>query len=298
MRRNAVRAGVGAAIAAVLVALTGPGASAAVDTTRQPQIVVGVGSDTTYELMNDLDQLYNQSPGCAVIPTGGTFTNVGQLCLDPGLLAYSADYGDLIQSENLYHDMIVEAEPVGSGNGTTVLTQALFQDPNANGARNPAATLQAEFNRRSSSTGTTTIGTSPYNYNLYESAYARDGLAVWIGRNNVLVNPGTAPANPTVLNGDLLNTWEPDGSSKCFTKWQKTANDAISSTKVATSAFTDSNTDGVKDNNTGNIQVFATQAGSGTGNAFDGFISGNAHSVAANLQGCIPPQFKNGILTD
>src|SRR5262245_33345433 len=121
MRRNAVRVGLGAAIAAVMVALTGPGAMAAVDTARQPQMIVGVGSDTTFELMNDIDQVYNQSPGCAIIPTG-SFTNsdVGQLCKDPGLLAYSSDYADLIQTENLYHDMIVEAAPVGSGSGTTV----------------------------------------------------------------------------------------------------------------------------------------------------------------------------------
>ena len=291
--RKLLRAFAGAGIAAAMVVLTGPAASAAVDTNRQPQVLIGVGSDTTYELMNDLDQVYNESPGCAIIPTSGTFTNFGQKCLTPGTLSYAINYSDLIETENLYHDMVTEAAPVGSGNGTTVLTESL--------KGTAGATLGADFNRRSSSTTTSTIGTAPYDFKLYETGYALDGLGVWVGKNNTLVyTGGTTTAKPTFLKNDLLNVWEPDGASSCFVKWSNVNGDSIGTLKVATTAFTDSNGDGIKDKNGGNIVLYATQAGSGTGNSFDAFIRGVAQSsgVAANLQGCIPPQFKNGVLGD
>jgi ABC-type phosphate transport system substrate-binding protein len=74
MRGTMLRAILGAGVAAGLVVTMSGVASAAPDTTRVSRTVVGIGSDTTYEVMNALDQVYNQSAGCAIIPpSGGTF---------------------------------------------------------------------------------------------------------------------------------------------------------------------------------------------------------------------------------
>src|SRR5262245_23063700 len=105
MRKSLIRAALGAGLAtALVVSVTGP-ASAAPDTSRVSQTIVGVGSDTTYEVMNDLDQLFNESAGCAIIPSSGSFGTFKQTCIVGGALAYD---GPLIETENEYHDRAVE----------------------------------------------------------------------------------------------------------------------------------------------------------------------------------------------
>jgi len=61
MRKSVLRAVFGAGIATAMVVSMSGVASAAPDTNRVSRTIVGVGSDTTYEVMNALDQLYNQS---------------------------------------------------------------------------------------------------------------------------------------------------------------------------------------------------------------------------------------------
>src|SRR5580765_3310017 len=153
MRGTLLRAILGAGVAAGrVVTMTGV-ASAAPDTTRVSRTVVGIGSDTTYEVMNALDQVYNQSAGCAIIPpSGGTFTTYKQTCIVGGSLSYD---GPLIETENEYHDRIVEAYPVGSGKGAT----ALFQYTNDN-----TKGLAADFSRSSSKRTLTSVT----NFTQYE----------------------------------------------------------------------------------------------------------------------------------
>ena len=89
--------------------------------------------------MNALDQLYNQSAGCAVIPqTVDTFTTYKETCIVGGQLAYD---GPLIETENEYHDRIVEAYPVGSGNGATCCTSS---------SQRSGTALASDFSRSSS----------------------------------------------------------------------------------------------------------------------------------------------------
>jgi ABC-type phosphate transport system substrate-binding protein len=278
MRVSMLRAVLGAGIAAGLVVTMSGVASAAPDDTRVSRTVVGIGSDTTYEVMNALDQVYNQSAGCAVIPaSGGTFTTYKQTCIIGGSLAYD---GPLIETENEYHDRIVEAYPVGSGNGAT----ALFQFVHGGSG----VALPADFSR-SSSKRTLTAETGE---TQYESAYARDGISYWVGKsnNNVTQNgAGTLPT-PNIKSADLKAVFLGDGNPNssntgCAINWAKQAN----GTKLGQ---VDSVGNATGTPGSGNIVVYATQTGSGTGKDFANFLQ--AGKVAADLQNCINPNFTDG----
>ena len=279
MRRSVLRAAMGAGIAVGLVVFTSGIASAAPDTSRVSQTIVGVGSDTTYEVMNRLDQLYNESAGCAIIPApGDTFSTFKQTCIAGGSLAYD---GGLIETENEYHDRVSEAYPVGSGNGATVL----FQFTN-NGA---GTALAADFSRSSSKRTLTGVS----GYTQYEMAYARDGISYWVGKtnNNVTRNgTGTLPT-PNITQADLKAVYLGDGNPNttntgCAINWSKQA-DGTSLANV------DSVGNATGAPGTGSIVVYAPQPGSGTAKDFAAFLQGGTPPAA--LQNCIDPNFNDGI---
>ena len=254
-------------------------ASAAPDTNRVSQTVVVVGSDTTYEVMNDLDQLYNESAGCAIIPFGtDPFVTYKQTCLASGTLAYS---GNLIETENEYHDRIIEAYPVGSGNGATVLFQF---------TQNGAGTALAADASRSSSKRTLTAVAG---FTQYEMAFARDGISYWVSRVNTHVtrNKANTAPTPNISSADLKSVFIGDGSPNtastngCAINWKKQKNgtklinvDSVASKLGAPGA--------------GNIIVYASQPGSGTSKDFANFLQ--AGKVGADLQNCVDPNFTDG----
>jgi len=276
--RGTLRALLGVGVAAGLVVSMSGVASAAPDTTRVSRTVVGIGSDTTYEVMNALDQIYNQSAGCAIIPTSGvTFTTYKQTCIAGGALSYD---GPLIETENEYHDRIGEAYPVGSGNGAT----ALFQYVNGGSG----VALPADFTRSSSKRTLT----SESGMTQFESAYARDGISYWVGKTNTNVtqNAGGTLPTPNIKSADLKTVYLGDGNPNtsntgCAINWIAQAN----GTKL-------SNVDSVGNATgapgTGSIVVYATQTGSGTGKDFANFLQ--AGKTAADLQDCIDPNFTDG----
>lgn len=278
MHKRALRALFGASIAVGLVVSASGVASAAPDTARVSQTIVGIGSDTTYEVMNRLDQLYNESAGCATIPSSGTFTTYQQTCIVGGALSYD---GALIESENLYHDRAIEAYPVGSGNGAT----ALFQFRNSGSG----TALPADFSRSSSKRTLSAVA----GYTQYEMAYARDGLSYWVGNTNNSVTQNGAGTTPTpnISQADLKAVFLGDGNPNttnvgCATNWSAQANGTaignVDSVGNATGAP-----------GTGSITVYATQTGSGTGKDFANFLQ--AGKVAADLQNCVDPNFTDGI---
>ena len=279
MRKSVLRAVFGAGVATAMVVSMSGVASAAPDTSRVSRTVVGVGSDTTYEVMNALDQLYNQSAGCAVIPqTTDPFTTYKETCIVGGQLSYD---GPLIETENEYHDRIVEAYPVGSGNGATMLNQFVH---------NGAGTALASDFSRSSSKRTLIAETG---FTQYETSYARDGISYWVGKtnNNVTQNgAGTLPT-PNIKTADLKAVYLGDGNPNtsnngCATNWSKQANGTALG-----------NVDSVGNQTgapgSGDIVVYATQSGSGTGKDFANFLQ--AGKVAADLQNCIAPNFTDGV---
>jgi ABC-type phosphate transport system substrate-binding protein len=275
MRKSVLRAMFGASIAVGLVVSGSGVASAAPDTSRVSQTIVGVGSDTTYEAMNRLDLLYNESAGCAIIPSSGTFANYEQKCIIGGALSYD---GALIETENEYHDRVIEAYPVGSGNGASVLFQYT----------NGAAAVPGDFSRSSSKRTLTAVA----GFTQYESSYARDGISYWIGKNNTNVTQngaGTLPT-PNISQADLKKVYFGDGNPNtsntgCATNW-------LAQPNGTSLANTDSVGNATGAPGSGSIVVYATQAGSGTGKDFANFLQGGA--VAADLQKCIDPNFTDG----
>jgi len=276
--RGTIRALLGAGVAAGLVVAMSGVASAAPDTSRVSRTVTGIGSDTTYEVMNALDQVYNQSAGCAIIPISPTtFTTYKQTCLATGALSYD---GPLIETENEYHDRIGEAYPVGSGNGAT----ALFQYVNGGSS----VALPADFSRSSSKRTLT----AQSGMTQFESAYARDGISYWVGKTNTNVTNNAAGNTPTpnITSADLKTVFLGDGNPNtsntgCAINWAKQANGtalkSVDSVGNATGAP-----------GTGSIVVYATQTGSGTGKDFANFLQ--AGKGAADLQNCIDPNFTDG----
>lgn len=79
-----------------------------------PDVVVGGGSDTTWLVSLRLEQLYNASPGCAVV-TSGTSVNKGK-CSDTTATATGPT------TANYDHDLFVSAAPTGSGAGKGALS--------------------------------------------------------------------------------------------------------------------------------------------------------------------------------
>ena len=280
MRKPLSGAIAGAVLAFALVAgSTGIALAANVDTSRVSQTITGVGSDTLYEVQNDLDQLYNEAVGCAIIPSAGTsFANFQQLCFDPndtggtnpgdpGVLPYG---GNIVVKGNLYHDRAVEAYPVGSGSGTKVLSQY---------TTSPGTALSSDFGRASSKQ---TYAVA--NFTAYGVAYGRDGAAYWVGRNNKLVartKAGVPTPNATLprLKGAFIGT----NGGKCLINFSKAKGNAIGAAAGSPGA--------------GTIDIFVTQAGSGSGKDFLQKIDpANAASYtdASALQNCVPAKFKDG----
>jgi ABC-type phosphate transport system substrate-binding protein len=86
--------------------------------------VRGAGSDTTFEVMNDLAAHYNGARGCIAAQSGQTFPLNGTCVdFDPGTAGIQPQYESGINNANPDHDIVWGFYPVGSGNGITLLTQ-------------------------------------------------------------------------------------------------------------------------------------------------------------------------------
>ena len=105
---------VGTSALTLTATLAGAAPASADDGNNRADVVFGAGSDTTYFLMQKLDDLYNGSVGCATTRQGVTAPLNGQ-CAAPGVPD--------VRSENYTHDVIAEYFPNGSGNGKRQLAQ-------------------------------------------------------------------------------------------------------------------------------------------------------------------------------
>jgi phosphate transport system substrate-binding protein len=95
-----------------------------------PTLVVGSGSDVAYHVMDALDLLYNQSPGCTIIAPSGTQP------LDQSCIPQTGD----ITTEDTNHDVITENAPIGGSAGVSQLcSQGLAGVATINFARQTSA---------------------------------------------------------------------------------------------------------------------------------------------------------------
>jgi len=96
-------------------------APAHADTNQLVNKIIGVGSDTTYELMADVDDVYNRSEGCNVAVTSGTQPTNNQ-CIRPNGTAWQlSDFTPNMLLGDADHDIAYSLYPVGSSNGIKTL---------------------------------------------------------------------------------------------------------------------------------------------------------------------------------
>lgn len=120
---------------------------------KNPDVVLGGGSDTTYLVSQRLEVLYNGAPGCT-LETSGTNPNKGK-CNDLGAALTGPANG------NYDHDVFASAAAIGSGAGVqSLLSTGTAYNPGIDYARSSRTITPAE------AVDTTAWG------------YARDGIAV------------------------------------------------------------------------------------------------------------------------
>ena len=113
MRNRMIRRVVSLTAAIVALGLIAAGPAGAVGQT--PSTIVGVGSDAMYRSGQQLDQLYNSTPGCEIIAPAGQTQLYDYACL--------ADNPDTVTTENYTHDEAYSSYPLGGGSGVKQLCQ-------------------------------------------------------------------------------------------------------------------------------------------------------------------------------
>lgn len=165
MKKRFVRGGA-AAFALALFASTGSAHAVPAEANGGfddiPNHIRGGGSDTTYEVMQRLETLYNGSPGCGL-------NNPASLCTVPGQ----------VTTENYDHDTVVGEYPTGSSAGVSKIATEITADPNS-----PFRYARSSRPRGGSD-----------NANTVFSGYAKDGLAI-VAFNGFGVDPTTRKISP------------------------------------------------------------------------------------------------------
>ncbi len=204
-----------------------------------PDKILGSGSDTSQILMLHLDGLYNVSEGCLIAAPN---TALDLSCLNP-------DPAGTIVSENYEHDIISEADFVGSSTGIKQLC-----------TQGQAGTAYIDFARSSRAPKPTDCT------GLHFVAYARDGISVE-------ASDTAAPLSGIHLmnNPDALCT----GHGYCLTQTQIKG-------IYANCTITDWATVG---GNPGTIQIYTPQSGSGTRSQFETFLGISDSSVCITADG-------------
>jgi len=127
MFRSFARRG-GVAVAAAAVGFAGMSlafAGQAGAATPNASLIIGSGSQTSYDAMTGLSTVFNQAAGCDLTSGLGTAPlslNCGGNSTTPGTPL--GEQGFSVSSENPYNDFTVQAPAVGSGNGATQLIDA------------------------------------------------------------------------------------------------------------------------------------------------------------------------------
>lgn len=305
--RRALKVGGATAVGLTLVLVAvAPAGAQDFSTGQSPNkvvnVVIGTGSDTTYNVMSDLADFYNRTPGCE------TETNAdkqgGYRCADfnlsnnttngttPGpagtkpwkISEIDAGYfgqGVIdafgIRRANADHDYIVNLYPVGSSSGVTALSGSNVDLPLGNSFLNtPDPTdnpnRAVDFARSSRRPTASDVN------GLLFHAFAKDAVA-----------PVTWGSGP--LNGDGTGTYGATDPAKDITNLSRTTLQNIYVTcSVTTWGQAESPVDPA---NTAPIIVWAAQSGSGTQATYRSLLLNNG-----NDQNCIGSDQKNSAIAD
>lgn len=266
-----------AVLGSFIIALTVFATSANAAPNKRVDIIRGQGSDTIYDLMQNLDRLYNNTVGCDI---DGPPAPLDHTCFDQGTPT---------TKENWDHDVAMSFAPLGSGNGRDMLLQ--FGNPGR---------AKIDYARSSSAPTAAAQG-------LRYVAFAKDALAPVNFRGSV--DAGTCDVDRSntdfpeyddsgpipVANND--GTW-PDGADadSCPDATVATSTTNLTLQKIkdihlapCTAANTWDEIDPTKPAE--QVIVWTSQPGSGTRPSWDGFVGGSTDA-------CIPTDFKDNDIQD
>jgi ABC-type phosphate transport system substrate-binding protein len=255
--RRVVTMGGSLAAAALVVAAFAMPAGATQDAPAN-NTLIGTGSSTTYSMMQQLDVLFNSSPGCqqfVPFPSATTLQPLDYSCTGGQTMATGA--------ENPYNDISVQEPALGSSNGIRAL-----EDQGAHGATSPSGgtdignvATNENYARSSRALGSTDL------QGLNFVAYAEDGVS-WFHYNEV-ASKATPSANLTNLTQtQLIDIW-----NGTFTNWDQVCNGGVTANGCGANAP---------------IVVFSAQEGSGTQSTWKTFL-GYDPSAATNQVNCFTP---------
>lgn len=201
--------------------------------------IIGSGSDTTYDLMKNIDKLYEGANGCATIWADSASQPFNGAC-DPASAATGNNTTDY-PWVNDNHDTVTERYPVGSGNGIKELCR-----------QGLTGIHEVDFAR--SSSGAPTLGTEACS-DLKYIAYAKDAVSWWHATKDK-----TGADTHTSTIGSLSTTVLGGIYTGTYTNWsQLNGVDGVKDTNGL--AISVANSNALPD---APIVVYTVQAGSGT----------------------------------
>jgi hypothetical protein len=205
------------------------------DSTADPSLIIGSGSNTAYALMTAESVLFNAAPGCDLTGAGkdSNYENCGTDAVAPGDSqvngANPGENGYTQSDENPYNDYTVQAPAVGSGGGVNQLNNPDFPAGYARSSANPAGSN----------------GTGAQNY----EAYAVDAVS-WTAFKSLKSPSGTvteyaADYTPNLSYQEVTDVWQGAVTTGCsktvYYKWNyKSGSSTV--TKSASIAVTPSPT--------------------------------------------------------
>jgi ABC-type phosphate transport system substrate-binding protein len=222
--------------------------------------IVGSGSSTTFYMMQDMDTLFNQSPGCTeyvAFPSASTPQPLDYSCTDgvttSGQQTTQSGVANAIP-ENPFNDVSVQEQPLGSSNG---IAQLEDQGTHGAGATSGGVSINVADNVAYARSSRALKSSDLQGLNFV--AYAQDGVS-WFHYTKINASTDT-PSNAVtnLTQAQLEDIW--NGTD---TNW-----DQVGGTKA-------------------NIVVFSAQEGSGTQSTWDTFL-GFDPSAATNAVNCYTP---------
>jgi ABC-type phosphate transport system substrate-binding protein len=234
--------------------------------------LIGSGSATTYNLMQGMDTLYNDSPGCNLITIPGVTQPLNFQCpsannttTPPVISTAYPNYPDFTQSsgytDNPANDISVQEPPLGSSNG--------IGSVEGQGTSSCAGLDAPPVSYARSSRALSTSDCQGLNF----VAYAVDGVTYF--HFTQVGGHSTPSASVTSLPQSLLtDAW--NGTLQCW-------NDPVVAAGGGTPTYTYS-TSGCQP-----IILYTAQAGSGTLATWNGYLGVNTATYLDSINGTVIP---------
>lgn len=257
------------ALASASLLMTGT-AVAGGTTTAANTTLVGSGSATTYNMMQAMDTLYNDQPGCNLIDIASVTQELDLGCPSaanttppPNVSSSYAPYPDFATSPgyttNPANDASMQQAPLGSGNGI----KQLETTSGTSSCTSTAPTIAVDYARSSRAIGSGDCK------GLNAVAYAVDGVS-WF--HYTKVNGHATPSAAVTNLSQALLTDAYNGSLQCW-------NDPVVAAGSGTPTFTYA-TSGCQP-----IILYTAQAGSGTFSTWQSFVGVNPETYLSTLNG-------------